>query len=207
MAAKSAVTPLTMEPKSNATLPAAKETSHMTALYICEALNCDVPLFTNTSRVCKKHEMENKHRIASARKAGPPIKLLPRQTIDKPKLYPINPDQDMKEYPSIWRKRKREMPTKQSTSYNGPNLTTEPRLKTSTGLITNNTAKAKCTPEDTQRLLSQASSRQKDRQNRDPFPFQRLAALNPIDPPGRTVSLGLQERRARFYLLIITLLI
>lgn len=123
--------------------PSVKETRPMTDKGICEAEYCNTPIYmTNPTRLCKIHEMDNRHRMASAQKPTPSFKPIPK-AFNKSRLYTIRPDKEMKEDPSIYKKRKRDEPTVVPV-------------------------KRRHTPADTQRLLSQAS-KEKDRYSNDAF--------------------------------------
>jgi hypothetical protein len=77
-----------------------KEPDRMATQNTCQRQDCSVPVYQNGShsnRLCKRHEVEEKHRNATAQKPGSGFKV---SSVPKPfkkkKLYPVKPDEDMK---------------------------------------------------------------------------------------------------------------
>jgi hypothetical protein len=77
-----------------------KEPDRIATQNTCQRLDCSVPVYQNGShsnRLCKRHEMEEKHRNATTQKQGSGFKV---SSVPKPfkkkKLYPVKPDEDMK---------------------------------------------------------------------------------------------------------------
>jgi hypothetical protein len=170
----------------------------MTARYVCEALKCNNPIFqdtTNPKRLCKKHEMEDRHKSATAQKPGATSRSASAQkSIDKSKLYRINPDEEMRAEMKLYRKRKRDSSDKKSASHPGPeaaalevrpNIVSLQQLSRNSSLFDVPLTRPKTAPkrsaEDTQWLLNQAASRQKEK-NVSSTSTGRLASSSVIEP-------------------------
>ena len=92
-----------------------KEPKAMTKGYPCEVKGCNafiLQLTSNGKRLCKMHEIEDRHKNAKAQKPVlPPI----AKPISKKRLYTYKPDEEMKK-----QKQKRASESRRSTSLNGP---------------------------------------------------------------------------------------
>lgn len=64
---------------------------------ICQKQDCGAPVYQsrlNPTRLCKRHEMEERHKRATAQKQAASTAAVPRvpKPIHKKKLYPVKPD-------------------------------------------------------------------------------------------------------------------
>jgi len=94
-----------------------KEPKAMTKGYPCEVKDCNafiLQLTSNGKSLCKKHEIEDRHKNAKAQKPVlPPI----GKPISKKRLYTYKPDEEMKK-----QKQKRPSESRRSTSFNNPGI-------------------------------------------------------------------------------------
>jgi hypothetical protein len=96
----------------------AKDTSKMTASYICEAEGCKTPIFHNpsdTRPLCKLHQIKEMYQIS---KQALPKPIAVSKPFRKDRLYPVKPDDKAHMNPSLKRKRsttKRNMASEDST--------------------------------------------------------------------------------------------
>jgi len=100
------------------TSESSKEPNSMAAGYECEANGCKQIIYHKTASariLCKRHEVEDRFRNATAQKTAVAMKTVPvPKPFRKDKLYKFKPDDDMK--PLL--KRKRVSSCRRSTSHN-----------------------------------------------------------------------------------------
>lgn len=152
----------------------------------CEAQNCNVPYVTSNSKhLCKKHEMDDRHRSAVESAQRPrPLTQPNWKGVDKSKLYRINMDEEMKENKNQYRKKRRRLSTvNQSERYTEPQLLDDIRSESLRIGVDSTRIPSKAkrnTPEDTQQLLKNAS---KAKEGCIPNPFRMVPSLNPTYKP------------------------
>lgn len=152
----------------------------------CEAQNCNVPYVTSNSKhLCKKHEMDDRHRSALESAHRPRPATQPTlKGIDKSKLYRVNPDEEMKENKLDYRKKRKRQPTiENSERYIGPHTSDDigsqgSRISMEPTKIPSRAKRN--TREDTQQLLRNVS---KAKEIGISNPFQMTSHLNSIYKP------------------------
>jgi len=123
-------------PPPNPNSESLEEPNKITARYVCQKQGCSAPIFqtgSNAQVLCKRHEMEEKHRSATTQKQGGFRVSTVSKPFKKKKLYPVKPDEDMK-----MAKRKRSSSGKRNVSHDGTEVPTidrqlQPRFQ-NTGL-------------------------------------------------------------------------